>query len=435
MPFTLTMPKLSPTMEGGTIVKWHKKIGDAVEPGDVLLEAATDKAVVEYQAIDAGWMRKILVEEGQEATVNQPIAILTEEKNESIEGYKLPVQTPPAKPEEEKVEENGKGEAVTSSAQNAQSQSSIYRQPIFVPEPPLESYQFDFAREKAGERVKASPLAKKIAKEQGLDISSITGSGPHQRIMSRDLEKAQPVGKFAAGRRESPKELPGSYEEVSLTPMRKVIGQRLQESKSFIPHFYVRQEVDAKALFECREQLKNGEIKATINDFIIRACAITLSQHMDVNRGFNSSNQSMVQFKTVDIAVAVGIEGGLITPIIRHADYKSVGEIGTEMRSLAQKAKEGKLEAHEYKGGSFTISNLGMYGITDFQAIINPPQAAILAVSAIQEAAIVKNGALEVGKLMNLTLSVDHRVIDGVVAATFLRTLKKYLENPSLLLF
>jgi pyruvate dehydrogenase E2 component (dihydrolipoyllysine-residue acetyltransferase) len=273
-----------------------------------------------------------------------------------------------------------------------------------------------------------------LAKEKKLDLSTVKGTGPNQRIMSRDLAKAQPSALTHFGHRETPSLPPGSYEELPLSPMRKVIGQRLQESKSFIPHFYVTQTIDAEPLVTIREQLKNQEVKLTINDFIVKASAWALRQHSVINSGFNSATQSIIQFKTIDIAVAVSVEGGLVTPIIRHVDYKNLGEIALEVRSLAQKAREGKLAPQEYKGGSFTISNLGMYGVTEFQAILNPPQAAILAVSGIQEVPVVRNGAVIPGKTLNLTLSVDHRVIDGVAAALFLQTLKKMLENPSILL-
>lgn len=438
MPLTLTMPKLSPTMESGTIVKWHKKEGEFAEIGDVLMDVATDKATVEYQAIDSGWLRKIIVTEGQEAKVNQPIAIFTEEEKESIEGYQVPKQEIPKVEENKEEKEAGdknEGETVGQTVDVPQKKSSggSWQQPSFTPEVPLEGYRFEYPREMADKRILSSPLARKVAKEKGLDLSTVRGTGPNGRVMTRDLEKAQSAGIVNFGHREIPEEIPGSYEEVALTPMRKVIGQRLQESKSFIPHFYVTHVVDAEALMSVREQLKNGDIKVSVNDFIVRACALALKQHPEINRGFNSVNQAVIQFKTVDIAVAVSVDQGLITPIVRHADFKNLGELSVEIRTLAQRAKEGKLEVHEYKGGSFTISNLGMHGVVDFQAIINPPQAAILAIGGIQDVPVVKGGVVVPGKTMQMTLSVDHRVIDGVAAALFLKTLKKYLENPALL--
>jgi pyruvate dehydrogenase E2 component (dihydrolipoamide acetyltransferase) len=411
MPFTLTMPKLSPTMEGGVIVKWHKKVGDSVADGDLLFEVATDKATVEHYALDGGWLRKILVADGSEAHVNAPVAIFTEEKEESIEGYQ-----PQGIPLESVTKPSAAESAVP------------MQQASFVPEPPLAGYDPTQAAEK---RIFASPLAKRVAKEKGLDLSTVQGTGPKGRIMSRDLSSAQLIGTVSFGSHEGPRIAPGTYEEEPLTPMRKVIGQRLQDSKSFIPHFYVRQVIHADALVSVREELKSWGTIVSINDFIVKACAAALRKHPILNSGFNSVNQSVIHFKTIDIAIAVSVGGGLITPIVRHADFKNLGEISLEVKHLAKLAREGKLEPQQYKGGSFTISNLGMYGVVDFQAIINPPQAAILAVSAIQEVPIVKEGAVVPGKVMNVTLSVDHRVIDGVVAAEFLRTLQQYLENPA----
>lgn len=406
MPFTLTMPKLSPTMEEGTVVKWHKQVGEFVEAGELLIEVATDKATVEYNVLDQGWLRQILVAEGKEAKVNQPIAIFTEEKETSLEGYQ---------PEGMSQEPAAPTTVVSQSR---------------VPEVPVTSQLTTISPSK-GDRVRASPLAKKLAKEKGLDLSSVQGTGPGGRVVSRDLEKAQVVGVGQRARSNIPA---GTYEEVPLSPLRKVIAQRLQEAKTYIPHFYVTQTIDAGPLASLREQLKHHEIKISVNDLIVRACALTLRDHPVINSGFNPTNQTIIQFKTVDIAIAVSLEGGLITPIVRHADYKTVGELAQEIRQLAQKAREGRLEGHEYKGGSFTISNMGMYGVTEFQAILNAPQAAILAVSAIHDVPVVKNGSVVPGQTMNLTLSVDHRVVDGVAAALFLKSLKEILEYPAPLL-
>ncbi len=431
MPYTLTMPKLSPTMEQGTIVHWHKKVGDHIEAGDVLFEVSTDKATVEHQALDEGWLKKILIKENEDAYVNQAIAIATEDEKESIEGY-VPEGTQPAeaaKPAETEGKEEASNEAPKTSPATAQAATGM-RQPAFVPEPPLENYTFEFPTETMQKKVKASPLAKKLAQEKGLDIATVKGSGPGGRIMSRDLTLAQPQSAFHQQLRQAPELPPGTYEEEALTPMRKVIGQRLQESKTFIPHFYATLTVNAQPLVQLREQLIQLETKVSFNDCVIRACALALRKHPVINSGFNSVNNSIIRFKTIDISIAVSLPEGLITPVIHHADYKNLGELSSEMKSLAKKAREGKLQPHEYKGGSFTISNLGMFGITEFQAIINPPQAAILAVSGILDTPIVKDNTIVPGKTLNLTLSVDHRVIDGVAAAEFLNTLKKLIENP-----
>jgi pyruvate dehydrogenase E2 component (dihydrolipoamide acetyltransferase) len=424
MPFTVTMPKLSPTMEEGSIAKWHKKEGDFVKAGELLAEIATDKATVEYNALDEGYLRKQLVPVGKMAKVNQPIAVFTVSATESIEGYK---------PEgiEEKAPKKETVAPKTAKKEAAPVNGATFQQPAFVPEPPLEKYEFNFPVG-VSERIAASPLAKKLAKEKGLDLSSVKGTGPGGRVSSRDLSLAQNERGFT--KREKPSVLPGTYEESELSPMRKAIAQRLQQAKSFIPHIYVRQEVDAAALFSMREQLKEGDLKITFNDFVIRAVALSLREHPAANSGFDSVSQAIVSFKTIDICVAVTVDGGLITPIIRHADYKNLGEISVEVKELATRARAGKLKPEEYKGGSFTISNMGMFGVSDFAAIINPPQAAILAVGGIEECARVKEGKISAGRRMNLVLSADHRVLDGADAAKFIKTVQKYLENPALLL-
>jgi len=431
MPFTLTMPKLSPTMEEGTIAKWRKKEGDYVKAGDVLFEVATDKATVEHSALDAGWLRKILVEEGQDAIVNQAIAIFTEQKDESIEGYKPEGLSPKAEVLTTAPVEEKKETAAVSTPMKPLAEAAM-KQPAFVPEPPLTHYEAFLTA--ASKRIVASPLAKKLAKEKGIDLSTVKGTGPSGRIMSRDLSKGQPDTLAAFGRKETPSILPGTYEEEALTPMRKTIAQRLQESKTFIPHFYVTQEIDADPLFVTREQLKNGGIKISFNDFIVRGCALALREHPEINSGFNSVNSTLIRFKTIDISIAVSLPAGLITPIVRHADYKNVGQLAAEIKELAARAKEGKLMREEYMGGSFTVSNLGMFGISEFSGIINPPQAALLAIGGIEEKPVVKAGNIVPGKTMRLTLSADHRVIDGADGAKFMKTLQKLLENPSLLL-
>lgn len=390
MPLTVTMPKLSPTMETGVIAKWHKKEGDKVNPGDVLLEITTDKATVEHSSIDEGYLRKILVQEGQDAQVNQPIAILTEDEKESIEGYQPEgVATAAPAPKEAKVE-------------TAKVQAQI----------------------KPSERIVASPLAKKLAKDKGIDLSKISGSGPRGRIVAKDLEKG-PTRVAAES---------GTFEEVTLTPMRKVISTRLKEAKTTIPHFYVTQTVDAEPLMNLRLQLEALNNKVSVNDCIIKAVALALREHPLVNSGFDPDKQTILQYKTIDISVAVNLENGLITPIVKNADHKSLPEISQEIKNLVAKAKAGKLAPNEFQGGSFTVSNLGMFKVTEFKAIINPPQVAILAVGGIEDVPVVKDGQVVPGKVMHLTLSADHRVVDGVLGAQFIKTLQQKLENPISLL-
>lgn len=419
MPFNFTMPKLSPTMTEGTITKWHKKEGEYVEAGEAIIEVATDKATVEHTALDGGYLRKILVHEGEQASVNQAIAIFTEEKDEEFSSYL------PKKEEAVKREEPKKAEEAPKKKEVAPMQT-----PVFAIEPPLQNYK----AEEESDRMLASPLAKKLAKEQKLDLTTVKGSGPRGRVQSEDLPLAQKEAAAVFGSKKKPMLPPGSYEEEALSPMRKKIAERLQQAKMAIPHFYVGITIDAEPMHLLREQLKAQEIKVTFNDFVVKACAVALKKHPEVNTGFNAVSNAIVKFQTIDISIAVTVEGGLITPIIRHADYKNLGQISTEIKHLAEKARAHKLQPEEYKGGSFTVSNLGMFGIETFTAIINPPQAAILAVGGIQERPVVKNNQVVPGKTLSLTLSCDHRVLDGAIAAQFLKTLQAILETPAILL-
>ncbi|MCE5293290.1 MAG: 2-oxo acid dehydrogenase subunit E2 [Chlamydiales bacterium] len=406
MPFTVYMPKLSPTMTEGTVAKWHKKVGDRVEAGDVIVEISTDKATVEHAALDEGFLRIIVGNEGDKIQVNDPLAVFTETKDESIDGY-----TP--KPLAEKA----------------------IKAAFVEPEKPAPVVAA--AASKSDARVKASPLAKKLAKEKNLDLSTISGSGPAGRIMSRDLAQtpapAAPKAIECSGAVSTgPSPLP--YTVEPLTPMRAVIGARLQESKSTIPHFYVRQDVDAMPISALREELKRLEQSVTINDFIIKAVAVALKKHPEINSGFDAQKKSALRYSRVDVCVAVTVPGGLITPIVFDASRKSLSQISKEVKQLAAKARDGKLSPPEYQGGSFTISNLGMYGIDEMTAIINPPQGAILGVGAASDTPVVKNGQVVPGKKMTFTLSCDHRLIDGAEAAQFMKTLKTLIENPILFL-
>lgn len=380
-------------MTSGKIAKWHVKEGDKVEAGDLLLEVATDKATIEYDAFDEGFVAKIIASEGEEVEVNQPIAIMTQEEGESIEGFAF----------EEKKEER-----TQSKKEQEQPQPEKGEKKAAVREP--------------GQRIKASPLAKKLAKQRGIDLATLKGSGPGGRIMKRDLERAEPTEDAAQG-----------IKEVPLSQMRKVIAQRLQEAKATIPHFYVSQDIDVERLLRSKAQMDAGELRISINDFVLRAAALALREHPVVNSGFDPKRSVVLQYESVDLSVAVTLPEGLITPIVKNADKKGLKEISREVKGLVKKAKEGKLQLEEFQGGSFTVSNMGMFGVSDFSAIINPPQCAILAVSGIQDLPIVKEGSVVAGKVMRLTLSADHRVIDGVAAATFMQTLKKLLESPALL--
>lgn len=420
-------------MEQGVIAKWHKKEGEKVEAGDVLLEITTDKATVEHNALDEGFLRKILVSEGNSAIVNQAVAIFTVEAAESIEGYHPEGidGSKKVKASEAPVEKASKKEEKISSPAIA---TTSFAQPTFIPEPPLENYRFPYHLGELPGKVLASPLAKKLAKESNLDLSSIKGSGPGGRVMSEDLKLAQQKSLASFGQGELPTQAAGSFEEEKMSPIQTVVAARLQAAKTFIPHFYLNQDVEATAMMCVRAELKNQNIKVSFNDFVIRASALALKKHPKINSGFNSQNQTIIRFKTIDISIAVSLEEGLITPIIRFADYKNLGQISQEVKDLAQKARDQKLAMEEFKGGSFTISNLGMFGTTSVLPVINPPQAAILGVGGISAFPKIENGELVEGQKMTLTLAADHRAINGEEGARFLKTLKDLLENPSVLL-
>jgi pyruvate dehydrogenase E2 component (dihydrolipoamide acetyltransferase) len=413
----IAMPKLSPTMAEGKIVKWLKNEGDSVSEEEALCEIATDKSTMEFTSIEKGYIRKIFHKEGTSVAVGEILALFTETKDEDISSYKAKIAEVKIV-EEKKVEER----KVVSSAVSL---------PTFTPSPPRANYHFETRDEY--EKIAASPLAKKVAKEKGLDLTSIKGSGPNGRIIAKDLEFAQAASPLLQS--EDPPTLPpGSYEEIPMTSIRKVIGERLQASKMTIPHYYITDEVRVDKLIDMREQLKEAGLKVTYNDFVLRAVALALKKHPEINSGFNSETQSIIRFKTIDISLAVSIPDGLITPILVHANHKNIFTLSEEAKRLAKKAKEGALKPEEYHGGSFTISNLGMFGIKSFDAVINPPQAAILAVGGIFEKAIFENGVPICGHVMDLTLSLDHRVIDGAEGAKFLHTLKIFLTNPAILL-
>lgn len=416
MPFTVTMPALSPTMEEGTIQEWKVQEGDYIKEGDLLCLIQTDKATLEYEALDPGYLRKILVAKGTLVKVNIPIAIFTATKDE-------PFQLPEAPKEAPVIKDERHEPAIV----KKETSGAALGMPTFVPEHPPKKYRFSPLRD--GE-IKASPLAKRVAREQNLDLSSVKGSGPGGRVVEEDLAFAQKKSPVVFGDKGEPIHPAGAYNEEPLTPMRSVIGKRLQQSKTFIPHYYLTEEILCDRLIDAREQMKNLGLKVTVNDFVLRAVALALKDHPEINAGYDSEKNSIIRFKTVDIAVAVDIPDGLITPIIRHADYKNLLELSYEARVLAKKAREGKLDLEEFKGGSFTVSNLGMFGIKAFAAIINPPQCAILAIGGMKKVPVVQNDQIVIGHTMIVTLSADHRVVDGASGAKFLVTFRKYLENP-----
>ena len=433
MPIEILMPALSPTMEEGTLAKWLVKEGDTVSSGDVIAEIETDKATMEFEAVDEGVIGKIVVAEGTEGVkVNSLIAVLLED-GESADDIGSASAAAPAP-----AAETAPAEAPAAIAAPA-------------PAAPAKA---------DGSRLFATPLARRIAADKGLDLSQIQGSGPHGRIIKADVEgaTAQPVAAAPAAAAPAPASAAPAaaavatgpstdvvlktyadrpYEEVSLDGMRKTIAARLTEAKQSVPHFYLRRDIQLDELLKFRgqlnKQLEARGVKLSVNDFVIKACALALQAVPDANAVW--AGDRVIKFKKSDVAVAVAIEGGLFTPVLQNADDKSLSALSTEMKDLASRARERKLAPHEYQGGSFAISNLGMFGIDNFDAIINPPHAAILAVGAgVKKPIVGKDGELAVGTVMSVTLSVDHRVIDGALGAQLLQAIKDNIENPMLML-
>jgi pyruvate dehydrogenase E2 component (dihydrolipoamide acetyltransferase) len=420
----ILMPALSPTMTEGTLAKWLKKEGDTVTSGELLAEIETDKATMEFEAAEDGVLGKILVPAGTEnVAVNQPIAVLLAEGEDASAAASMSV-APAAK----------KAEAAPAA------------KPAEAPKPAAAPTAAAAPR-KDGERVFASPLAKRIAKDKGLDLSGVAGSGPHGRIVKSDVENAKPgaapanlpaapgAAKAPAAPKPAPTAAEGSYTDVPLTTMRKVIAQRLTESSQEIPHFKLTVDCNIDKLLALREELngrspKDGDkaYKLSVNDFVIRAVALAMRKVPDVNVSFIGN--AIRHWHDIDVAVAVATDGGLITPIIRKADQKGLAEISNEMKDLANRAKQNKLQLHEFQGGGFSISNLGMFGIKDFTAIINPPQSCILAVGVGEKRPIVKDGALAIATMMSCTMSTDHRTVDGALGAVYITAFKALIEDP-----
>ena len=429
MPIEILMPALSPTMEEGTLAKWLVKEGDTVSSGDLLAEIETDKATMEFEAVDEGVIGKLLVAEGSEGVkVNAIIAVLLEDGESADDIGTAPAAPAAAQPT---------AEAVTAQALT-----------------PTETIPAPVAtRSDAGTRIFASPLARRIAGQKGLDLNSIKGSGPHGRIVKADVENATstpaPIAEAAA----APTPVVSStvtsagpssdtvlkmydgrdYEVIKLDGMRKTIAARLTEAKQTVPHFYLRRDIKLDALLEFRAML-NGQladrgIKLSVNDFIIKACALALQQVPDANAVW--AGDKVLKLTPSDVAVAVAIEGGLFTPVLQDAHQKSLSALSAEMKDLANRARNRKLAPHEYQGGSFAISNLGMFGIDNFDAVINPPHGAILAVGAgVKKPIVGKDGELTAATVMSVTMSVDHRVIDGALGAQLLNAIMENLENP-----
>ena len=466
MPIEITMPALSPTMTEGNLAKWLKKEGDEVKSGDVIAEIETDKATMEVEAVDEGTLGKIIVQEGtQGVAVNQVIALLLEEGEDASAleggGGAKPAPQPEAKAEASKPEAKSESAASAPAPEAAPAPKSNGAQA------PAQSPA------QSGDRIFASPLAKRMAEQSGLDLSQIQGSGPNGRIVKHDVEAAisggtakkgakpaaaegvkteapKPAPSQAAGQAaaQSPAAVPSAqkpagvdakdfstklgikFREIPNSGMRKVIARRLTEAKQTVPHFYLTIDLQIDQLLKTRAELngRSDEYKLSVNDFVIRATALALKKVPAANAAW--TDDAILQYENADISVAVATPTGLITPIIKAAETKGLVEISNAMKDLAKRARDGKLKPEEFQGGTFSISNLGMFGVREFGAIINPPQGCILAVGAGEQRPIVKDGALAVATVMSCTLSVDHRVVDGAVGAEFLAVFKKLIEDP-----
>ncbi|MBU6338718.1 MAG: pyruvate dehydrogenase complex dihydrolipoamide acetyltransferase [Rickettsiales bacterium] len=421
MPIEILMPALSPTMKEGNLAKWVKKEGDKIKSGEVIAEIETDKATMEVEAVDEGILGKILVKEGTEnVAINTCIALILNEGEDkkALESYTSKTSAPKV---EVKKEENKTlvDERRTASSESTQLQTQKQQNAVF-------------------DKGKASPLAKRIARDEGVSIAQIQGTGPHGRVIKEDvLEFINSGGAKTGVVRRNPQE----FYAVKNNNIRKVIAKRLLESKQNVPHFYLSCELNISKLMELRAALNeasehdangNPAYKISVNDLVIKAVAMALKKVPMANSAW--SDEAVLVYNNIDISMAVAIDGGLITPIIKNADQKTIQVISNETKQLAKKAREGKLQPEEFQGGSFSISNLGMFGIDNFAAIVNPPQSCILAVARAVEKPIVDHGQIKIASMMNVTLSSDHRSVDGAVGAEFLKALRRYIEHPVLMI-
>jgi pyruvate dehydrogenase E2 component (dihydrolipoamide acetyltransferase) len=464
MPVNILMPALSPTMEKGNLAKWFKKEGDKVKPGDVIAEIETDKATMEYEAVDEGTLAKIVVPEGtQDVPVQSLIAVLAEEGEDvkaaaaaAGKSAPAPVKPAPSKPASAPSPPMAASTSARPAPPPAPTAGEAPRAPPQTPQAPApqrsEGEGIGVARTN---RVFSSPLARRLAKEAGIDLARIQGSGPHGRVIARDVEAAKsgrgimapaapaaaaaaaPVVQAPADEKIIALFEPGSYDAVPHDGIRKVIARRLLEAKLTIPHFYLTLDCNIGKLLAAREEInaaapkdKDGKpaYKISVNDFVIKALALALQRVPDANVTWTEG--AMLRHKHSDIGVAVSIPGGLITPVVRHAEQKSLSVISNEMKDFAARARARKLAPHEYQGGTSAVSNLGMYGIKEFYAIINPPHATILSVGTGEERAVVRNGKVEAAQMMSVGLATDHRAVDGALGAVLLNAFKALIENP-----
>ncbi len=418
MPIPITMPALSPTMTEGNLAKWHKKEGDAVEAGEVIAEIETDKATMEVEAVDEGTIGKIVVAEGTEnVPVNEVIAVLLEE------GEEWDDQMIGSSDNQKKAEPKKDSDNKPKKEETAESKDSDH--PIIR------------SSDHPKDRIFASPLARRIAADKGIDLSGVKGSGPNGRIVKADLEDVKP-GQAKPPEQKTPAQAapqiqagPSSYDEIPNNNVRKIVARRLLESKQNVPHFYLTIECRIDALLEARKKLNeaaDGAYKISVNDFVIKAVAQALKAYPAANVSW--TEEAIRQYHHADVSVAVATPNGLITPIVFAAESKGLKQISEEVKDLAKRARDNKLKPEEFQGGTFSVSNLGMYGVQEFGAIINPPQSCILAVGAGEQKPFVDGKDIKIGTFMKCTLSVDHRSVDGAVGAEYLQYFKRYIENP-----
>jgi len=403
MAVVIRMPKMSDTMTEGVIVAWHKKEGDTVKPGDILADVETDKATMELENFEKGILLHIGIKEGQAVPIDAVIAVV----GAAGEDYKALIEAPKA----------------ASAAESLKAETNATEAII------VEKVSSDVVAvlNSDDSRIKASPLAKSIAKEKGIALNSLVGSGENGRIVKRDLENIQ--SSSVKGSAYIGGSLSESYDEIPVSQMRKTIARRLLESKNGAPHFYLTIDINMDRVMESRKNINaGGEFKISVNDFIIKACAEGLTKHPMVNSSWLGDKIRINHH--INVGVAVAVEDGLLVPVVRFANTKKLSQISKEVKEFAQKAKDKKLQPSDWEGNTFSISNLGMFGIEEFTAIINPPDACILAVGATRETVIVKNGEFKVAQMMKVTMSCDHRVVDGATGAAFLNTLKSLLEDP-----
>ena len=436
MAIEILMPALSPTMTEGNLIKWHKAEGDIVSAGEVIAEIETDKATMEVEAVDEGKLGKIAVAEGtQSVKVNQLIAVLLEDGEDVGAAEEIIAAISGAAPAA--VAPEVIPTPPSAAAQSSQGMAAVVQPASQLNTAPQLTLASSPALSEPQQRVFASPLAKRIAKEKGIEIASIQGSGPNGRVIKADVENFQGTELAAA-----PQTAPGlrtegepAFTDIPLNNMRKVIAQRLTESKQQVPHFYLTIDCCLDTLMVARKEINASleEGKISVNDFIVKAVAMALHKVPAANTAW--LGEALRQYHSSDVCVAVAIDGGLITPIVRDAEHKSLSQISAEVKSLAARAKAGELKPEEFQGGTFTVSNLGMYGIREFSAILNPPQACILAVGKGEKRAVISDkGEVTAATMMTCTLSVDHRAVDGAVGSEFLAVFKEFIESPVLML-